>query len=77
MSDGFNLIFIHKETGVEYRAKSVTRNDYIIEDPETKTKMPISRAALMNRFNSHKDNSKNQKKYRLNFKRRPEHENNI
>lgn len=77
MSDGFNLIFIHKETGEEYRVKGITRYDYIIEDPETKTKMPISRAALLRMFTSHKDNGKNQKRVRLNFRRNPERENNI
>lgn len=80
MSDGYNLIYYHKETGKKYEVKRVTRLDYRIRDPEdeTKTSLALSAWALSRSFRADKDNAKNQKKVQLNFRNRPkESENNI
>ena len=69
MSEDFNLTYYSKETGVAYRVKKITRHDYIIMDPETKTKLPISKWALNQGFKADKDNGKNQKRIRLDFRK--------
>lgn len=54
----YRLIYFHKETGKEYRGKMVTRLNYILVDPETQEKIPISRHALTRDYRASKKNSK-------------------
>lgn len=70
MSDGFNLTYYSRETGIAYKVKKITRHDYIIMDEETKTKLPISKWALNKSFRACRNNEKNQKRVRLEFKKK-------
>lgn len=70
MNEEFNLVFYHRETGKMYRAKRITRLDFIILDPDTNTKLPLSRHALDKSFKADKNNGKRQRKIRLNFKKK-------
>lgn len=63
----FRLKYTHKETGKEVRVKMVTRLDYVIWDPETKTRTPISRSRLIAEYDADKGNRKPTKRARLNF----------
>lgn len=64
--EGFNLVFFD-ENGKEYRAKSITRSDYILLDPETGAKIPISRWAITQKLKLRpsKENNKVKKKTRI------------
>lgn len=64
----FNLIYYHRVTGEMVRVKKVTRNDCVIYDPETKTRLPLSKWALDKSYEACKTNQKRQRKVRLNFK---------
>jgi hypothetical protein len=70
MIEGFNLVYFHKETGEEYWVKRVSRLDFIIYDPRTKTKLPLSEFALRKAFRACPTNGKRQKKVKLDFRKR-------
>ena len=70
MSEDFNLTYYSKETGVAYKVKKITRHDYIIMDEETKTKLPISKWALNQGFRACRNNGKNQKRVRIDFRKK-------
>lgn len=67
-ADGFDLSFFD-ENGKEYKAKSVTKCDYILLDPETGVKLPISRWAITQRLKLRpgKNNTKAKNKTRINW----------
>lgn len=71
MIEEFNLIYYHKETGKEYRAKLVTIHDYVLLDPETGARLPISSWALNRAYRADKGNKKRQRRRKLDFRKRP------
>lgn len=66
--EDYNLIYYHKESGKMYLAKRVTKLDYILYDPETETKLPISSWAISQSYNADKGNHKRKKRVGLKFK---------
>lgn len=66
----FNLVYFHKETGEEYWVKRVTRLDFVIYDPRTKARIPLSYDALKKAFRACPSNGKRQKKVKLDFRKR-------
>lgn len=54
----YRLIYFHKESGKEYRGKMVSRLDYILLDPKTGEKTPITRHKLTKEYRASKKNSK-------------------
>lgn len=71
MSEEFNLVYYHRETGKEYKVKFVTVHDYVILDPETGARLPISSWALNKAYRADKNNRKRQRKRKLDFRKRP------
>jgi hypothetical protein len=65
----FRLKYTHRETGKEVRVKMVTRQDYVIYDPETKTREKITRSLLIRDYEAHPDNSRPTQKTKINFTR--------
>lgn len=52
----FNLKYIEKETGKVFEVKRVTTSDYIIRDPETGLKNPVSKYRLSKFFSADREN---------------------
>lgn len=69
---GYNLVYYHKVTGKKYLAKRIIKGEYIILDPDTGAKLPLSGWALGQAYEADKDNGKNQSKRKLNFEKRIE-----
>lgn len=70
MENDLNLIYHHKVTGEKYRVKRVTKDDYVLEDPETEERVMITKRFLDKGWDADKDNKKKQRKHRLNFENR-------
>ena len=70
MIEGFNLKYFHKESGEEYWVKRVTRLDFVIYDPRTKARLPLSYDALKKAYRACETNGKRQKKVKLDFRKR-------
>lgn len=68
--EDYRLIYHHKETGKKYLVKMVTRLDYVLLDPETMVKTPISRGMLSKNYISAPENKIPQNKNKLKFRRR-------
>lgn len=68
MNKDFNLVYYHKETGEKYFVKMISKHDYIVLDPRTNTKLPLSKHFLDKYFKSDKRNSKSKEKTKLQFR---------
>lgn len=72
MNQDYSLVYYHRETGKKVFVKWVTRLDFIILDPETGVKLPLSRYALDKAYKADKSNNKIKNKSRINFENRKE-----
>lgn len=70
MEEEFRLIYRHKESGKEFRAKRVIKDHYVLLDPETNEKTRISKWKLDKEYEWDKGNKLPGKKSLLNFKKR-------
>lgn len=69
--EDFNLVYYHRETEKKYLAKRVTKDDYVILDPEfPDARLRLSAYAINKAYKADKNNSKRQRKVRLNFEKR-------
>lgn len=55
----YNLKFIEKSTGKLYEGKRITANDYILRDPVTGLKIPVTTSRLRKNFLFDKNNKIN------------------
>jgi len=70
MENDLNLIYYHRATNEPYRVKRVTKDDYVIEYPETLERRRVTKRFLDKGWAADKENGRKQKKHRLDFTRR-------
>jgi hypothetical protein len=70
MENDLNLIYYHRISGDPYRVKRITKDDYVIEYPETSERVMVTKRFLDKGWVADKENGKKQKKHRLDFTRR-------
>ena len=61
--EDYNLIYYHRETGRKYLAKRITKDDYVILDPDfPEARLRLSLYALNKAYEADKGNFKRRKK---------------
>lgn len=69
MEEEFRLEYVHRETRKKFRGKMVTRLDYVLIDPETMQRFPVTRHFLLKDYEAAASNNRAGKKNRIKFKK--------